>query len=408
MSINLGQAIDTAVFSWEARFAQYLGWILLVAFGSMFFYTGDDLSRHRLFFLLAGLPFLAVMAWRPALLRALLAQKLFQLALLLVVVAIVTTVVRPGVDWPGDVAASVRHGVSILLLISIIFYVSLRWQEFPHYIVILLAVSGALASIIYVGQHIVDSGGLDFSTRPTPTLSYARNPIPFGTLLVTSIICSLALLLGSKGWQRISLYSVLLALALPGLILTQSRGAFLPLVVVLAVMAVRLRLWPLLALGVALVGAVAVLLVSDNQYRDLLETRNIEIRLDIYAETLRDVRESPLLGRGWVESLRISVGERSYSHSHNTYLSVLLLGGVVGLVCFLMLLIYALGFGWKESSRETPVIFAAFGCIIAFSVSSLTDTWWIYRTPHVSWVTFWLPYAVLLVMAMRQRPREYI
>lgn len=193
-----------------------------------------------------------------------------------------------------------------------------------------------------------------------------------GMFLATGVVAGAALALSQSGWRRNVTFAGL-ALAMNGLVLTASRGAFLGLVsggaVVSALHPRRFRLRLMVLAMLAVVGFVAV---ADQRFIQRIYSlfavweRNEEI--DMSAESRFEIKSAQWqmfldypLGSGhkgtvvlspiylddmWLTGSRDGTGPRGRS-SHNTFFTTLSEQGFVGAILFISLVLWVCIAAWR-------------------------------------------------------------
>jgi len=226
--------------------------------------------------------------------------------------------------------------------------------------------------------------------------------------LVTILPISVALLCGSKGVVRKSLYGVCAALMISAIVLSYSRGAFLGMVVVLLFIALKLGRRRRVEIALGVLGfAVAIVLLAPDKYGSRLlsivipsldpegsaDSRRGELFRSIYV-ALRH----PLLGIG----MGNYQPEMSYKGlvTHNSYTQVASEMGMTALACYTMFIVTPLkklaqiGRETFETRRESRFYYLALGLqasLLAYLVSSI-----FLSVAYVWYVYYLVAYAVCL------------
>lgn len=128
---------------------------------------------------------------------------------------------------------------------------------------------------------------------------------------------------------------------------------------------------------------------------DQLERRGTSHRLDIWAESIRLIRERPLFGHGLADNIHVD-GDRGevFTFPHDLYLSLLFYSGIVGLLLFAaIVLALALRLIRLRGRPEVPVLAALLTDAL---LAGLTDLGQITKGPGPIWIILWLP----LILAM--------
>ena len=195
-----------------------------------------------------------------------------------------------------------------------------------------------------------DTGWQGADARAIATLS---NPAVTGAFIGVGILFALAVLCwdGPATLRRLAI--LMLVVGVPGLYATKTRGPILATAVAAALcllLSPRSR-----ALAVAVLALIALTLVlfwpqiqASSTYRNRFDNRqNVQARLVLQNVSLRLAEKKPIFGWGYdsfdrvkyqiaVGSSGISVAQALQSTSHDTYLTILVEFGVVGLLLYLL------------------------------------------------------------------------
>lgn len=225
------------------------------------------------------------------------------------------------------------------------------------------------------------------SYRPFGTL---ESPVVFGIHLA---MVGLAVVLAARG--RAAVVAGVAGSA--GLVLTQTRSAWLAVLVALAVAlllqprAVRgtklLVLvpvtWALSLVGLLRPDLIAAVTGRLGTITDTSDTSS-SVRLDLWQGTVAAAARRPVEGYGPAEfglAMRPFVGSLAeFGHPHDTYLQIVYLYGTVGLVLFVALLgaMLVLGAGDPGATADARRYrIAGVAAIVAYAVGSLFESTWV-------------------------------
>jgi len=204
-----------------------------------------------------------------------------------------------------------------------------------------------------------------------------------------------------KPWQR-----VILAIAAIGfvafLVLNQTRGVWVALVATLVAMVIALRSRP----GYCVLGAglLAVLLIAVL-CPEVLTQRGASFRPVLWHGGLQLMIDNWGLGYGF-NDFRIFVPElnRAFKHPHNLFLNIGAREGVFGLALYLALWGSVAWRAWVN--RAQPLGQALLAIWVFSSVSLMTDGIGVWFKPNADWLVTWVPIALSLVLAHRQKQPE--
>jgi O-antigen ligase len=242
--------------------------------------------------------------------------------------------------------------------------------------------------------------------RVTATLSQAA---VLGAYLGAAIAVATALLLwnGPRPLRRLSV--ILLPVAIPALGLTLTRGPILAtLAVVVPMIALRRSGLRLAAFGAVVLVAAAVIaswgtISSSSLYRDrVVETGNIQGRLLIDQWSIKLFEARPVLGYGYgsfdaiKNAAQLSPGKlplaagKDYT-SHNTFLTILVEMGAVGLVLLVLPWLKISGEALRavvgRRSDAPWLLLSCVGIIAAYVLTALTtDMRFFSIVPALPWM----------------------
>jgi O-antigen ligase len=311
-------------------------------------------------------------------------------------------------------SSTALKGVYTTVAIGIILYYflafgpigSLSWESVTAVLLALAAVQ-ALMSIVdslTAWNLWQDAGWQQGLPRAVATLA---NPAVLGTFIGIGIVLALAVLVwGAPAPYLRKLAIATIVLGLPGIFVTYTRAPILALVVVgLAVLLSRAQT-RLIALC-SLITAVVVLTLSWGRitespvYRERVTNEsNIEGRLLLHDWSLQLAGERPLFGWGYnsydrvKNSARLSSGNvpRSFGDptSHNTFLTVLVEYGAVGLILMLLPWLVIIWLAVRDALARSQASWFLIGSMAAVAVyvinASTFDMRFFSFVPAVPWL----------------------
>ncbi|AUI85106.1 hypothetical protein BS333_01185 [Vibrio azureus] len=202
----------------------------------------------------------------------------------------------------------------------------------------------------------------------TPRALWPINAITFTTISAVVAACSLiyALLSSSKRVRSVGLLSF--TLSLNSILIGQTRGVILALVVAAAIIIIlTYRKKQLLVNRLAIVGVLSIFSIilnsssiigrinsTKNEITHLKQaqyTTSIGIRLQLWSSSIYPITDNPLLGIGdQHQEYRQKLFEQkllkkefiAWDHYHNQYVDKLVRNGLIGLMLFLLLVTYPL------------------------------------------------------------------
>jgi O-antigen ligase len=285
--------------------------------------------------------------------------------------------------WSIDPAATGRR---VLTYVQQVVWVWLIWQlawSARHRRALLGAyVLGASLAALSTVRNYVTGVSLDVQAARFAGLN--ANPNDLGLTLVLGLPMAWYLILAEPRRRIAWLWLLYLPLGITAILLTASRGAALASVIALLIIpgTIGHLRWRARALVFALV-AVSIVFASgfapDASLARLRSTRSdIEAgyfggRGAIWKQGLEVVRQHPLVGVGaGAFPAAVQPALRTFYSSHQTFLSILVEQGIIGLALFVSMAVAALA-----SLPRLPALEARFSIVIvaALGVGSLSAAW---------------------------------
>lgn len=240
--------------------------------------------------------------------------------------------------------------------------------------------------------------------RSIGTLS---NPALTGAFIGAGIVVALAILCwnGPVQLRRLAILTILVGL--PGLAATKTRGPILATLITAAVCVLLSSRFRLVGAGVLAVIAMAILfflpqIKSSSVYQNRIDQKqNVEIRLVLQTISFRLAEKKPVLGWGYdsfdrikfdvpVTSSSVPLATALKFTSHDTYLTMLVEYGVVGLALFVAPWVFVLARGVRAARVVSPDRWFFVAGIAAVAVIGLTATTIDYRffsfVPALAWL----------------------
>ncbi|HEY9848208.1 MAG TPA: IctB family putative bicarbonate transporter [Leptolyngbyaceae cyanobacterium] len=213
--------------------------------------------------------------------------------------------------------------------------------------------------------------------KTTRVYSYLGNPNLLAAYLLPAIALSIAAIFAWRGWIPKALALTMLAVNSTCLVLTFSRGGWIGFVVIAFAFAILLfygiisiklpgfwRVWslPLLLGSLALILVLAILVVEPLRDRVFSmfvgrQDSSNNFRINVWASVLDMIRDRPIIGIGPGNNafnLRYPLYMRprfSALSAYSVILEVAVETGLIGLSCFLWLLLVTFNQGWRQVRR---------------------------------------------------------
>jgi O-antigen ligase len=175
---------------------------------------------------------------------------------------------------------------------------------------------------------------------------------------------------------------------------TGSRGAWLALFACLVSVPLwQPGRWARIQAGVCLFAAAIVMVLNPHE----LLQRGLSYRPQILYQALEMIERHPWGGLGLGSKYTITVGARSWTHSHNLFTNVAIEAGLPALILWLGLWLWAGWQGWRARRTETGRVLLT---MWVFSTVALQfDGPSLLLSPRAEWLLTWLPVAVAVVLA---------
>lgn len=258
----------------------------------------------------------------------------------------------------------------------------------------------------------------------TRVYSYLGNPNLLAGYLLPAVPLSIAAIFAWKGWLPKALALTLTIVNTACLVLTFSRGGWIGLVVSIFVLAIlllhwwspnlprRWRTWAIPILLGSLAGFLFLAILFVEPLRDRVgsifasrEDSSNNFRLNVWTAVIEMIRDRPILGIGPGNNAFNMVyplyqqPRFSALSAYSIFLEIAVETGLIGLGCFLWLLLVLLQQGWiqiqrlrAQKSREIFWLIAAIAILFGMLAHGAVDTIW-YR-PEVA-VLWWFTVALI-------------
>jgi putative inorganic carbon (hco3(-)) transporter len=245
------------------------------------------------------------------------------------------------------------------------------------------AVAGLANSVVVLNglvQHTYDV------TQTPPVVIYSTaNAVALFVGPIVAVAGSLAL--HGKGIERLGGIAFFV-ICVVVMALSFSRGGYLALAAVVAGLALSHRR-RLLLLGLAVLGAVGLVLVPPIRHRILIETQNVYgntvfSRLDLWTAALKLIRERPIFGAGLSGFQTRSAPYFSHANTtanfidpHNIVLNFYVETGLLGLIAIIWIFVVGFGAswnGWRRGDEDwRPYHLGVLLALVAVIVHGMVD-----------------------------------
>lgn len=149
-------------------------------------------------------------------------------------------------------------------------------------------------------------------------------------------------------------------------------------------------------------GVVALALLNP----ELLASRGLSYRPELWSQTLSKISQQPWHGFGFDAHLGLYIAElaTTFSEPHSFALGVLYYTGIVGLILWLTVHGLALFECWKYKSN---FLFIVCGALLVYGIGAgLTEGGGILARPKEHWLVSWIPLALIAALSIRTRQAQ--
>lgn len=300
---------------------------------------------------------------------------------------------------PNTLTSELKHSFYIITFIVLFYFSTLNGKKNTMLMLVFSStVILCLLTLILVDKHSL------LTMRLQNGFSYApENVIDMAGFYGIGIFCGLILIreTGNK-WLYLPV-----AILFIGILLTQSRGPLLSLIIScipLLLLFKRVHLSHVFITGLIVIAISLLIILSsaDHILLNRLEESYSQsyIRFGIWENALSYVRQKPWFGWGFNQEIDFvnEIGQRVRT-THSLYFATLLKGGVVGGLLLLSVIVYGLYMAWTQIKANQSLEASMFVFSLMFYA---TQGMFLISNPSVPWVMFWLPLAVVMAIPKRQ------
>lgn len=327
--------------------------------------------------------------------------------------------------WASADGALSWEALSFLLLGVALYLALLNWppaQQRPHLIAAIILFFGLCTALLapWVSNLSIDKlfhvpGVEQLLHQLAAQVPGEINPNRIAGILVISLPLAFALLIQAghlRLWRR-GVYAVIALLLALGLILTQSRGAYLAAVIALGT--IGIMRWPRWRYALPVVLIIGAIIVARMGIQPLLEMilaggaiNGVDGRLEIWSRALYAINDFPFTGIGIGTFDRVipvlyplfSIGpDVQLTHAHNLLLQIALDTGLPGFIAYVALIINTFVLIVQALRRRTsPLMWSlaagVLGSLLALFIHGIFDApLWGSKPAFLTWL--------LIALAMR-------
>lgn len=292
----------------------------------------------------------------------------------------------------SHLSSAISH--SFYLFIFLCLYRQCELQERKKYIIgaaYFGIVALTILTLVYVNKEKIFQNRLSNAFPFSPD-----NVIDLGGYMALGILLSAILVRETRNnW-----FYIPVPLLLVCLILTQSRGPFLSMIVAAIVAFLCKPKWnfKLLAGSLIVLLAIGSILYFSGFFDIFLKraeesSRAGSVRFGIWQHAFEIAKQKMIFGWGFNKELEFINGYgQPVTTTHSLYLATFLKGGVVGLLLLLSMVLFA----GRQCLRHLAANHKAEIAVIIFALMFyVTQGMFVISNPREYWVLFWLPFAII-------------
>ncbi|EPR9733539.1 O-antigen ligase family protein [Enterobacter bugandensis] len=292
----------------------------------------------------------------------------------------------------SHLSSAISH--SFYLFIFLCLYRQCELQERKKYIIgatYFGIVALTILTLVYVNKEQI------FQNRLTHAFPFSPdNVIDLGGYMALGILLSAILVRETRNYW----FYIPVPLLLVCLILTQSRGPFLSMIVAAIVAFLCKPKWnfKLLAGSLIVLLAIGSILYFSGFFDIFLKraeesSRAGSVRFGIWQHAFEIAKQKMIFGWGFNKELEFINGYgQPVTTTHSLYLATFLKGGIVGLLLLLSMVLFA----GRQCLRHLAANHKAEIAVIVFALMFyVTQGMFVISNPREYWVLFWLPLAII-------------
>lgn len=296
-------------------------------------------------------------------------------------------------------------------LVFLMLVTTVKTKKGLHTILYALIFSGFVTSLLAIYQHF--TGWMVpysfWANRSTYRVT-AWYGFPNGVGLFLAPLIPIAIYLTKEQWKKTTrrtyLLTATLLLFIPAALFAiwyaKTTGAIVGLVTGIGLLLIIWKKTRYYTLAFGIIGIIGIIFMPDNALKKELLFRDPSgsRRLDMWAETTEYLRQHPLAGTGIasyeekIAPYRIDRRIEVFHHPHNLLLTMWVNLGLLGLIGFLLILVWFYRVGFQSLKYPSPLPIFILGAMTAYLTTGLVDSPYIKNDLSL---LFWLFPAVLLI-----------
>jgi len=218
-----------------------------------------------------------------------------------------------------------------------------------------------------------------------------------------ALIVMVYLVFSNISWQIRTFWVLASAPVIMAILLTGTRSVALALPFAALIACLAMPGWKTsqklkVSLGIIFLGALAITLLLQTNYAEILTGRAFSFRPEIWMSVLAKFEGADwrywLFGFGISANEQVVFGSHHFDHAHNLHLATFYYGGAVGLALFELILVLLLL--RIIQARTHPYQTLCLGLLTFSSVILMLDGNRVLEKSNILWLLFWLPAAITL------------
>lgn len=383
-SISSPAGLNLRISDWLIRYLLPIGWLTLL---TGLFWAWDRSLYHKFYYALMAAPTLLAVVLQPTLLKQLLRNPLI---IGFIIFGAYTSLTLLWSDTDSSMLSMLKRPIYVLMLFLGAGLLAIKHPQILPKTLLLAAVIATLSGVLSLSYLIYSRAGLPSLGRFSG-YGALYNPLLSAHLYGFFTAFWLATWF-TKRHPLSPLPLVSLALLSIVIISTGSRTPLLALTVTLIWLGVaHLNRRSLIAAGAGLCVALGLLLF----YPQALTDRGLSYRPEIWLGAVELALEKPWFGYGFDHQLLIKLepSRLVFNDPHNIELAVLLSGGIIGLILWLIMYAVALLYAWRN--RHDALVLTASALVVFGLAAGLTEGRDFLSRPKEHWFLIWIPLALL-------------
>jgi O-antigen ligase len=362
-----------------------------------FFFMPQIKWQNNVFYTLVLIPYLIM--FRRKSLSILSKSKIFLLVVLFEGYSTATLLWGEG-GACSDYIHSIVKSLSVLVFYALTIELSVvdkRFRGKVFFVLCWVSLVGAISALYLTHYSFV------YPPARLMNIGAFRNPIQassvYGMILIIIYYHFL-----SKGcrWHNVIYIPLFIAL-MATLLLIQSRGPLLALIIAFFVGSLVARDFKMLILLVCIAAVVWILVSSGEQFLfNLIITRGTSYRLEIFQCVFTMIKEKILFGHGMLMEFRCNMSDGTLiSRTHNIFLAAWLYGGIVGLSLLIAFIIKSVWISMHYSFVKNNCIYISW--LIFSLICMSTGNHNVISNPHPIYLFFWMPLGLISAFEITRR-----